>query len=681
MATQSKDVLKSYFETDDIPTEVQFGHLIDSSLNLADPTTQVALGTISASAFTASNFYVNGVSLISQTNDNFTGSNTFGETSSADIHRFTGSLQQTSADIYGDGLAYPSYFLNHLSVGTILSNANLTVNSNISGSNYINSGSTTVLNMNAVNKSISSSNITLSNNLSASGYVSASSFRLPNNALVSQLTSSGLISSSGTVSGSNLHIVNNTTVKGDITSLKTGSFEYIKVEKDISASGHLYAQTYKGKLGKQLIEYDTSIKIGTSTDSLPVEIFGNITSSGHISSSGLLYFSSSKLEGSSNLKTLTIANSGKLFHTGSYKVPTYYSDLDWFIGTNYLSSSKVVHITASSTNPAFNVSDNSDSEVYDDMVKFYKASAKKVSISGDGKMNINFLSSEYNSSIFEGISEHASNFYFTSNNIDVYNTNISLNVNGKVRIKTTNQGQCRLYFEDSDGGVVHSIMNKTGSFSFTNNSSKYNPITVHYHDRPDDDPSTNITNRGGSIVFKVLDTNSNPKQAMRILGEEEYYNNINDSQGVQFGPYGDFGFQGNSDNTVGFPSPHEMGHVKGANVFGNMRASGDVMDSGTALTSDIRLKENIKDLKSSINTIKKLKPRRFDWKEEKKHQFNDIGFIAQELQEVIPELVTQDADENLYVSYEKLTPILVKTLQSQLTAIKSIKKRIEKLEK
>ena len=56
-------------------------------------------------------------------------------------------------------------------------------------------------------------------------------------------------------------------------------------------------------------------------------------------------------------------------------------------------------------------------------------------------------------------------------------------------------------------------------------------------------------------------------------------------------------------------------------------------------------------------------------------------FIVQELQDIFPELVDQNADKNLHVSYEKLTPILVKTLQSQINAIKSIKKRIEKLEK
>ena len=79
--------------------------------------------------------------------------------------------------------------------------------------------------------------------------------------------------------------------------------------------------------------------------------------------------------------------------------------------------------------------------------------------------------------------------------------------------------------------------------------------------------------------------------------------------------------------------------------------------------------------------VKKIKPRKFDWKRKSHYQFNDIGFIAQEVEKIFPELVSKNNNDILHLSYEKLTPILVKTLQSQLNAIESIKKRIEKLEK
>jgi hypothetical protein len=538
--------------------------------------------------------------------------------------------------------------------------------------------------MNAVNKSISSSNITLSTNLSASGYISASSFRLPNNALVSQLTSSGLISSSGTISGSELHIVNDAKVKGDITSLKTGSFEYLQAGKNISASRHIYAQSYKGALGKQLITYEGGIiKIGTVSSQFPTLLYGELTVNGGISASGHLHTSASDADGSHDNVLLYNTTTGKIYHTGSYRPPIQYTDLDWNITPSLLTSSRPANITASSTVAALNIDDDYEGSNYEDTVKFWKSTSKKVSISGNGKMNINPLTSEYGTSISEGSSaEYNSNFLFPNTTLTV-SPDISLNVNGKVRIKTTSLGQSRLYFEDSGGGVVHSIMNKTGSFSITNNATDYNPLTIHYHNRPDytNNGSYGVSNRGGSIVFMVQDHNQTSMQGMRILGDSEYANWTNDSQGVQFGRYGDFGYSSDSSNTVGYSTnPHESGHVKGANVYGIMRASGDLIANDIVLTSDIRLKENIKTLELSMGILKKLKPRRFDWKEEKTHQFNDIGFIAQELQESFPELVTQDINKNLYVAYEKLTPILVKTLQSQIMTIESIEKRIEKLE-
>ena len=130
MATQPRDVLKEYFETNDIPSEAQFIDLIDSPLNLADTDTQIVLGTISASAFSASNLFINGINFSNTSNFTTNESNTFGQLTTNHSHSFTGSFQQTSVDTYGNGENYPSYFLNHLSVGTSESLANLTVNSN-----------------------------------------------------------------------------------------------------------------------------------------------------------------------------------------------------------------------------------------------------------------------------------------------------------------------------------------------------------------------------------------------------------------------------------------------------------------------------------------------------------------------------------------------------------------------
>ena len=56
MAKQNRTTLKGYFETGDIPNQTQYGHLIDSNLNLSDTNAQIAASEISASALLSETF-------------------------------------------------------------------------------------------------------------------------------------------------------------------------------------------------------------------------------------------------------------------------------------------------------------------------------------------------------------------------------------------------------------------------------------------------------------------------------------------------------------------------------------------------------------------------------------------------------------------------------------------------
>jgi len=71
--------------------------------------------------------------------------------------------------------------------------------------------------------------------------------------------------------------------------------------------------------------------------------------------------------------------------------------------------------------------------------------------------------------------------------------------------------------------------------------------------------------------------------------------------------------------------------------------------------SDISLKENIRDLPEGLDVITQLKPRLFDWKEEGKGS-DQVGFIAQEVEEIKPEWIHQKEDiiDNLKARIEVL---------------------------
>ena len=105
---------------------------------------------------------------------------------------------------------------------------------------------------------------------------------------------------------------------------------------------------------------------------------------------------------------------------------------------------------------------------------------------------------------------------------------------------------------------------------------------------------------------------------------------------------------------------------------GSLTVAGDVVAYGSP--SDIRLKENIKPIKSALDKVIKLQGVTFDWKESDSilDIKEDIGFIAQDVQKVIPELVRENKDGMLSMRHQGIAPIL-------LEAIKELKAEIEEL--
>lgn len=126
--------------------------------------------------------------------------------------------------------------------------------------------------------------------------------------------------------------------------------------------------------------------------------------------------------------------------------------------------------------------------------------------------------------------------------------------------------------------------------------------------------------------------------------------------------------------------------------------------NGTIQTSDIRDKERIESLKYGLNEILQLAPVSFKWKEEKKGDFivpqnereTKIGFIAQQIQPILPEVIEttewKEYEENpgvliqkemrrLGVSYSEIIPVTIKAIQEQQEQIEILKKQKEDLVK
>jgi len=147
---------------------------------------------------------------------------------------------------------------------------------------------------------------------------------------------------------------------------------------------------------------------------------------------------------------------------------------------------------------------------------------------------------------------------------------------------------------------------------------------------------------------------------------------------------------------IGTPAPTEKLHV-----LGNIKATGSVFAScGTLSCSDVRFKKQVEPIDGALAKVSHLRGVNFDWKREEfpEQQFSDqrqVGFIAQEVKKVVPEVVQEGSDGRLSVDYGRLTPILVEAVKElservgqrdrkiarQQSKIDQLTARLERLEK
>ena len=125
---------------------------------------------------------------------------------------------------------------------------------------------------------------------------------------------------------------------------------------------------------------------------------------------------------------------------------------------------------------------------------------------------------------------------------------------------------------------------------------------------------------------------------------------------------------------IGTASPTSLLHVSGGNIV----CSGNITGTEVYATSDIRKKKDFEPIVNSEDIINKLNGSYFKLKNDETNK-RKIGLIAQEVREVLPEVVDETADGFLTISYGPLVALLIENAKQQNEEIRLLKEEIKLL--
>jgi len=261
--------------------------------------------------------------------------------------------------------------------------------------------------------------------------------------------------------------------------------------------------------------------------------------------------------------------------------------------------------------------------------------------------------------------------------------------------KTTNdltEGNNNLYFTNEK---ARSAFNFTGDLTFDQSTGEVSVVT-YKSSNFDSDFSSKTTDdlTEGSSNFYFIEAPTDGGQYVRQNGSwvEVDLTGANVDLSASAGPSSvTITNTSGTDATIIGASASNAGLVTTSNqTFDGVKTFQDELRCNSDIvafySSDERLKENIKEIDSALKSIESIRGVEYDWTDEylerkggEDDTFNrkhDVGVIAQELKNVLPEAVSERSDGYLGVRYEKVVPLLlqaIKELKSEIEALKQEK--------
>ena len=182
-------------------------------------------------------------------------------------------------------------------------------------------------------------------------------------------------------------------------------------------------------------------------------------------------------------------------------------------------------------------------------------------------------------------------------------------------------------------------------------------------------------------AFAQIKYNSEGLLIGNISQRHSYYEITAATSGIYFKPNSNLFLQ---VDVVGAGGPRIAGHSNRVNFYNvDTKVYNSIAVSQVFNYSDARAKTGIQNFNQGMNVIRQLRPVSYNFignqrRQARSNQYTganaEIGLLAQELEEVLPNLVFTDEEGRKHVDYISLIPVLidaVQSLQQEVDALKS----------
>jgi hypothetical protein len=245
-------------------------------------------------------------------------------------------------------------------------------------------------------------------------------------------------------------------------------------------------------------------------------------------------------------------------------------------------------------------------------------------------------------------------------NVGIGKSSPSYKLQSTGTISINNNGECR-YHLYNEGGIAEWLFgqksNTNHNFTFTK---KVGPTESDYLS------IQNNGNVGVSIASPLtpLHIKGNANNVSQILTLENYYASSNIYW--KLGP----------DNGANHMTVYNHNNV-GVVIYNDA--------TSWSSSSDIRIKKDVETLTSGLDLVDQLRPVKYRYTQDDAERTLRIGFIAQEVRDLIPELVNSRSTEDfpdglLGLSLESFVPFLVNAIKDLSTELKNVKQRLDQMQ-